>query len=121
MLKPRQITAVRSLLDRDTHDYDITSGEDFINVTTYYAPNSDRHVEHEIGVHKLQSGHWILAEWSELHSQWQSRDISKSFRRANAGTRIVYACARSPEGLAGMVRTYPSAAAAVRSAINPTI
>lgn len=63
--------------------------------------------------HKLASGKWIIAAWSERHNQWQSDDFTRDAREYNPSS--VYCFANSLEGLRKNVRCYKSAAEALKN------
>lgn len=80
-----------------------------------YEVQAGRFMDFEIESHQLGNGRWMLAHWSERHSQWQSSDFSASFAKYNP--QAVYCFSRSIEGLAGDIKTYRSATEAVKTAL----
>lgn len=63
-------------------------------------------------VHQLKNGRWIVAHWSDAHSEWQSSNIERVPFQG-----YVYSVARSLEGLASVgIRTYSTRASAGRAA-----
>jgi hypothetical protein len=124
-MNTRTIQAIESALAKigyeGNDEVEITLDDDQCIVKTFaWTSVSD---EHEYAwypmntyeAHKLDTGCWMLAHWSEMHSQWQSSDFSAFFAKHNP--QAVYCFARSLESLAGDIKTYKSATAAIKSAI----
>jgi len=66
-------------------------------------------------VHRLASGKWVVAEWSERHNQWQSSDFTAQVRQDNPQSR--YAFAHSLSALSAQLKKYHSPASAIKSVL----
>lgn len=80
---------------------------------TKYEDCSGKAVRMSDLVHELPSGRWIVAEWSERQSQWQSTNLPEPEQG------YVKSYARTLPALANIgIRTYASRPAAVRAAVR---
>lgn len=119
----RTIAAINTIAGRQSTDFDVEHDDDSVTVKTFYTVafsdeyvTEGRYLDRSVEAHKLSSGRWILAHWSDHHSQWQSTDFSRNFAKYNP--QAVYCFSRKLDSLAGDIKTYPSSAAAVRAAFQ---
>jgi len=69
-----------------------------------------------VTAHRLANGRWLLARFDKQSQEWRSGDLRRSTREAK------YLFARTLQALADDgIKTYPSAAAAIRADLYPTV
>lgn len=67
-------------------------------------------------VQRMPSRRWIRARWSVQHNQWQSNDFTAAFTRDNP--HICYCTATTLNQFDRSIKTYHSAYAALKAALN---
>lgn len=119
-MKANTLAAINKIAGAQSNDFEVTTSADSVTVKTFYTVSTEgehsepgRYIDATVSAQMLAPGVWMRAQWSEKNNQWQSGDFTKSFARANPSAVACFG--RSCAEMIGNIRTYPSAAAAIRA------
>jgi hypothetical protein len=118
------LEAIHRFIKTVADDYAVHSECDCIIVHTYYSIDADaynqdgevinrkgRRLDYSLTIYRGARG-WIKANYDNVNHCWISDDFTRGFKKTNPSA--AYCCARTIDGLAGDIKTYRSAVAAIR-------